>query len=84
MAVDCLQVQAERRHGLCVLRVIGELDATTVGELSRQDALSLENANPQGCWNWWGYAYDTQFLTKRGVQVSAIWSMIQRIDGQGS
>jgi poly(3-hydroxybutyrate) depolymerase len=58
--------------------------ATTVRELSRQDALSLENANPQGCWNWWGYAYDTQFLTKQGVQVSAIWSMIQRIDGQGN
>ena len=58
--------------------------ATTVGELSRQDALSLVNANPKGCWNWWGYAYDTQFLTKQGVQVSAIWSMIQRIDGQGN
>jgi poly(3-hydroxybutyrate) depolymerase len=58
--------------------------ATAVGELSRQDALSLANINPQGCWNWWGYAYDTQFLTKQGVQVSAIWSMIQRIDGQGN
>ena len=58
--------------------------ATSVAELSSQDFLSLFNTNLQGCWNWWGYAGDKQFLTKRGVQVGAIWSMAQRVTGQGN
>jgi predicted esterase len=58
--------------------------ATTVSELSRQDANALLNINPDGCWNWWGYAYDKLYPTKRGAQISAIWGMIQRIDGQGT
>jgi hypothetical protein len=32
--------------------------------------------NPEGCWNWWGYAYDNRYLFKDGVQVSAIWAMV--------
>jgi hypothetical protein len=35
--------------------------ATSVTELREQDALSLFNTNPQGCWNWWGYANDKQY-----------------------
>lgn len=58
--------------------------ATTVSELSIQNALSPFNTNPQGCWNWWGYAFDTQYLTKRGVQIDAIWSMVRRLTGQGN
>src|ERR1700730_15428128 len=58
--------------------------ATTVAELPSQDASSLFNTNPEGCWNWWGYAGDKQFLTKQGVQVGAIWSMVQRMTGQGN
>jgi poly(3-hydroxybutyrate) depolymerase len=58
--------------------------ATSVSELSSQDFLSLFNTNMQGCWNWWGYAGDKQFLTKQGVQVRAIWSMVQRVTGQGN
>jgi len=58
--------------------------ATSVAELSSQDFLSLLNTNLQGCWNWWGYAGDKQFLTKQGVQVGAIWSMVQRVTGQGN
>src|SRR5216683_1540026 len=57
---------------------------TTVAELSSQDSSSLLNTNPEGCWNWWGYAGDKQFLTKQGVQVGAIWSMVQRVTGQGN
>ena len=38
--------------------------------------------NPMGCWNWWGYAGDPQYLTKRGVQVEAIWKMIERLEGR--
>jgi len=58
--------------------------ATSVAELASQDFLSLFNTNLEGCWNWWGYAGDRQFLTKQGVQVGAIWSMVQRVTGQGN
>jgi poly(3-hydroxybutyrate) depolymerase len=46
--------------------------------------LAPMNINPNGCWNWWGYSSDTQFLTKQGVQISAIWSMVQRLTGRGN
>jgi poly(3-hydroxybutyrate) depolymerase len=39
------------------------------------------NINPEGCWNWWGYAYDKRYLFKDGVQVGAIWSMVERVAG---
>ena len=45
-------------------------------------ATALLNANPEGCWNWWGYGGDRQYLTKNGVQVLAIWKMVQRIEGK--
>jgi len=34
--------------------------------------------NPYGCWDWWGYD-DTSYASQPGSQVSAIWSMMQRI-----
>ena len=43
---------------------------------------ALIYANPEGCWNWWGYGDDRQFLTKKGVQVDAIWKMVQRLEGK--
>jgi poly(3-hydroxybutyrate) depolymerase len=61
-----------------------QAQATSVAELSSQDFLSLFNTNLEGCWNWWGYAGDKQFLTKQGVQAGAIWSMVQRVTGQGN
>ena len=42
----------------------------------------LIDANAYGCWNWRGYAEDPLCLTKNGVQVSAIWAMVRRIEGQ--
>ncbi|MBV8263454.1 MAG: depolymerase [Candidatus Eremiobacteraeota bacterium] len=51
---------------------------------------SLFNTNMNSCWDWWGYASDNvnvsdkQYLTKQGVQVSAIWAMVQRITGRGN
>jgi hypothetical protein len=57
--------------------------ATTAAELPPNlwaDALLY--ANPEGCWNWWGYSDDRQYLTKKGVQVVAIWKMIQRLEGK--
>jgi poly(3-hydroxybutyrate) depolymerase len=57
--------------------------ATTVAELPSSLWLTgLENANPAGCWNWWGYSGDTQYLTRKGVQVDAIWKMIERLEGK--
>jgi poly(3-hydroxybutyrate) depolymerase len=69
-------------NGIVVL--YPQAHATTVAELAVQNALSIFNTNPNGCWNWWGYSSDTQFLTKQGVQISAIWSMVQRVTGQGN
>ncbi len=40
------------------------------------------NQSSQGCWNWWGYGDDRQYLTKKGVQVLAIWKMVQRLEGK--
>jgi poly(3-hydroxybutyrate) depolymerase len=37
--------------------------------------------NPNGCWNWWGYAYDERFALKDGIQIGAIHGMIKRIMG---
>ena len=57
--------------------------ATTSAELpSSLWANALIYANPEGCWNWWGYSDDRQYLTKKGVQVTAIWKMIERIEGK--
>jgi poly(3-hydroxybutyrate) depolymerase len=58
--------------------------ATTVADLPTQNALTLLNTNPNGCWNWWGYSSDTQYLTKQGVQIGALWSMVQRVTGQAN
>ena len=35
--------------------------------------------NPKGCWNFWGYADDNYFPTKKGVQIDAVWQMLLRI-----
>ena len=57
--------------------------ATTVAELPPEAGLTaLIDANPYGCWNWWGYAEDPRYLTKNGVQISAIWAMVRRIEGR--
>ena len=69
-------------NGIVVL--YPQAHATTVADLSTQNALTLFNTNPNGCWNWWGYSSDTQYLTKQGVQISALWSMVQRVTGQGN
>jgi len=67
-----------------IVVVYPQAHATTVAELSSQNASSLLNTNPQGCWNWWGYGGDTQYLTRQGVQINAIWSMVRRVTGQGN
>src|SRR5271157_5710075 len=66
-----------------ILVLYPQAHATTPSELPPNlwsDALIY--ANPEGCWNWWGYSDDRQYLTKKGVQVVAIWKMIQRLEGK--
>ncbi len=66
-----------------ILVLYPQAHATTVAELPSSLWLTgLSNANPAGCWNWWGYGGDAQYLTKKGVQLNAIWKMIERIAGK--
>jgi poly(3-hydroxybutyrate) depolymerase len=68
-------------NGIVVL--YPQAHATTPAELPPNlQAYGLLYANPDGCWNWWGYSGDNQYLTKKGVQIVAIWKMIQRIEGK--
>lgn len=41
----------------------------------------LFEINPEGCWNWFGYGYDDFYPTRRGVQITAIRAMIDRVAG---
>jgi poly(3-hydroxybutyrate) depolymerase len=46
---------------------------------------SASLANPQGCWDWWGFAESTWQLdplhdTREGVQVRALMAMIERLE----
>ncbi len=57
--------------------------ATNLSEIPPSLWLTGASAlNPEGCWNWWGYSGNSQYLTKKGVQVDAIWRMIQRLEGK--
>ncbi|MDR2165115.1 MAG: hypothetical protein LBO79_05715 [Zoogloeaceae bacterium] len=46
-------------------------------------------ANPNGCWDWWGYN-DTgdqeagHYLTREGLQVAAVWRMAQALAGDAT
>ena len=40
-------------------------------------------ANPQGCWDWWGYT-GPDFLTKDGPQIVAVRRMLERLAGPRS
>ena len=36
-------------------------------------------ANPDGCWDWWGYAGDDAYFTRDGKQMRAVRAMIARM-----
>lgn len=50
--------------------------------------------NPMGCWDWWGYtdrqdlttlgAKAGNFATKHGVQIAAVWRMVEKLTAKGS
>jgi poly(3-hydroxybutyrate) depolymerase len=50
-------------------------------DMSVQTTGGWINANPEGCWNWFGYGSDRDYLLKSGVQITAIYNMIQRMIG---
>jgi poly(3-hydroxybutyrate) depolymerase len=60
--------------------------ARTVGvkDFPTPRASDIFNINPNGCWNWWGYAYDNRYLFKDGVQIAAIWGMVQTLTGRSN
>jgi poly(3-hydroxybutyrate) depolymerase len=37
--------------------------------------------NPNGCWDWWGYA-DSSYALKNGTQISIVYKMVQRLMGR--
>jgi len=41
-------------------------------------AISIPGVNPNGCWDWWGYA-DENFANRKGVQIAALRAMVDRI-----
>ncbi|WP_327037870.1 PHB depolymerase family esterase [Micromonospora maris] len=38
-------------------------------------------ANPNGCWDWWGYLGATNYPIKGGAQVETVMNMIRRLGG---
>ena len=40
--------------------------------------------NPNGCFDWWGYSnqYDPAYAIKSGLQMSALYAMVQRVTGR--
>jgi hypothetical protein len=44
--------------------------------------VSIPYMNPKGCWDWWGYTGD-DYMTKNGVQISAIYAMVNQITSGG-
>ncbi|WDF73909.1 extracellular catalytic domain type 2 short-chain-length polyhydroxyalkanoate depolymerase [Novosphingobium sp. KACC 22771] len=53
-------------------------DANRIIALYPQVNKSTIPANPQGCWDWWGYS-GLNFQTQSGAQLSAIRAMVRRL-----
>lgn len=52
-------------------------------------AVPITPFNPKGCWDWWGYTdfgYDMpgHYATRDGVQISAIWRMVEKLASGGA
>jgi len=44
-------------------------------------AKSEKLANPNGCWDWWGYS-SAAYATKAGPQMAAVRAMLDRLAGR--
>jgi poly(3-hydroxybutyrate) depolymerase len=67
-----------------ILVLYPQASVVTAGDFSPPRLTDAFNTNPGGCWNWWGYSYDSQYLTKEGVQLRALWAMVQRLTGESN
>jgi poly(3-hydroxybutyrate) depolymerase len=67
-----------------ILVLYPQARTVNAGDFRTPRPTDLFQINPEGCWNWWGYAYDTRYLFKDGAQVNAIWGMVQRVTGRGN
>ena len=38
----------------------------------------MSTANPEGCWDWWGYLNDPNYAQKSGPQMQALYLMVNR------
>ncbi|HLX36394.1 MAG TPA: PHB depolymerase family esterase, partial [Candidatus Binataceae bacterium] len=38
----------------------------------------MSTANPEGCWDWWGYLNDANYAQKSGPQMQALYLMVNR------
>ncbi|WP_041778706.1 extracellular catalytic domain type 2 short-chain-length polyhydroxyalkanoate depolymerase [Beijerinckia indica] len=41
--------------------------------------IEISEANPQGCWDWWGYS-GLNFQVRSGPQLSAVHAMVERLE----
>ncbi|GGC41092.1 depolymerase [Siccirubricoccus deserti] len=67
-----------------ILVLYPQASVVTTADFNPPRLTDAFNTNPRGCWNWWGYAYDSRYLTKDGVQLSALWAMVQRVTGESN
>lgn len=55
-------------------------DSNNLVILYPQAAVSTLRANPQGCWDWWGYD-GADFATKSGPEMRAVVNMVHALGG---
>jgi poly(3-hydroxybutyrate) depolymerase len=42
--------------------------------------IAMNNSNPEGCWDWWGYL-SANYAQKSGPQMQALYAMVARVAG---
>jgi poly(3-hydroxybutyrate) depolymerase len=68
-----------------ILVLYPQARALSVGDFSPPDLRDRHEINLEGCWNWWGYGHeDRTYLFKDGIQIAAIWAMVQRMAGRSN
>jgi len=52
-------------------------DTNNIVVLYPQTIMSI--ANPEGCWDWWGFQNDPDYAQKSGPQMQALYLMVNRV-----
>jgi len=76
MEPSAIQDQFETKGGL-----EGWAEANDIIVLYPQTKTDILKGNPEGCFDWWGYS-GSNYATKSGAQMSAVYSMLERLAGQ--